>query len=37
MLVEDVVSPWDAPRLIPGILSGKYLKYILDFTIQPEA
>lgn len=31
-LIEEVVSPEQAPDLMPRVLSGKCLKYILDFT-----
>ncbi len=31
-LIEAVVSPEQAPALMPEVLSGKRLKYILDFT-----
>ncbi len=31
-LIEEVVSPERAPALMPEVLSGKRLKYILDFT-----
>ncbi len=30
-LVEEIVAPQNAPRLMPKILSGKVLKYIMDF------
>jgi nicotinate-nucleotide--dimethylbenzimidazole phosphoribosyltransferase len=31
LLIEAVVPPEQAPDLLPGVLSGKHLKYILDF------
>lgn len=32
LLIEDIISPQSAPDLMPKVLSGKYLKFILDFT-----
>ncbi len=31
-LIEDLVSPHQIPDLLPIVLSGKSLKYIIDFT-----
>jgi len=36
LLIEDVVSPEKAPALMEKVISGKYLKYILDFSNKPE-
>jgi len=33
LLVEEIVAPQKAPELMAKVLSGKYLKYILDFSI----
>lgn len=33
LLIEAIVSPLQAPELMPKVLSGNYLKYILDFSI----
>lgn len=35
LLIEDVVSPEAVPELMPKVLSGNHLKYILDFSIAP--
>ncbi len=35
LIVEDIVSPLDIPNLLPRVLSGNYLKYILDFSKLP--
>ncbi len=32
LLVEDIVPPGSAPALMANVLSGKHLKYILDFS-----
>ena len=32
LLIEDIVAPEAAPELMPKVLSGKHLKYILDFS-----
>lgn len=32
LLIEAVVPPEQAPELLPKVLTGKHLKYILDFT-----
>lgn len=32
-LVEAIVPPENAPDLMPGVLAGHALKYILDFTV----
>ena len=38
MLIEDVVPPESAPELLPKVLKGQALKYILDFTgTEPQA
>jgi len=31
-LIQEVVSPEQAPGLLPRVLTGKYLKFVLDFT-----
>jgi len=36
MLIQDIVPPSAAPDLMPKVLSGNYLKYILDFSGNPE-
>ncbi len=33
-LIQEVVPPEEAPKLLPRVLSGQYLKFILDFTGQ---
>ncbi|MCD4721072.1 MAG: nicotinate-nucleotide--dimethylbenzimidazole phosphoribosyltransferase [Desulfobacula sp.] len=33
LLIEEIVAPEKAPELMPKVLSGKYLKYILDFSL----
>jgi len=33
LLIEDIVPPQKAPRLMPEVLSGNHLKYILDFSL----
>lgn len=33
LLIEDRVAPQKAPRLMPKVLSGNHLKYILDFSL----
>ena len=33
LLMEDVVTPGTAPELMQKVLSGNYLKYILDFSL----
>jgi nicotinate-nucleotide--dimethylbenzimidazole phosphoribosyltransferase len=33
LLIEDIVAPQKAPELMPKVLSGKHLKYILDFDL----
>lgn len=35
-LIENIVPPESAPELLPGVLEGKALKYILDFTGKPS-
>jgi len=32
-LIEDTFAPETAPALMPKVLSGNYLKYILDFSL----
>ncbi|MCP4718416.1 MAG: alcohol dehydrogenase catalytic domain-containing protein, partial [Desulfobacteraceae bacterium] len=32
LLIQEVVSPEQAPHLLPRVLTGKYLKFVLDFT-----
>ncbi|WP_022667166.1 nicotinate-nucleotide--dimethylbenzimidazole phosphoribosyltransferase [Desulfospira joergensenii] len=32
LLVEEILPPESAPGLMPKVLSGKYLKYVLDFS-----
>jgi nicotinate-nucleotide--dimethylbenzimidazole phosphoribosyltransferase len=34
-LIQEVVSPEQAPRLLPRVLTGQALKFILDFTDSP--
>ncbi|MCP4021717.1 MAG: nicotinate-nucleotide--dimethylbenzimidazole phosphoribosyltransferase [Desulfobacteraceae bacterium] len=36
LLIQDIVPPEAAPDLMPKVLSGKYLKYILDFRMKTE-
>lgn len=31
-LIEEIISPMQAPELMPNVLSGRHLKYILDFS-----
>jgi nicotinate-nucleotide--dimethylbenzimidazole phosphoribosyltransferase len=33
LLIEDTLAPETAPALMPKVLSGNYLKYILDFSL----
>ncbi|RLC25354.1 MAG: nicotinate-nucleotide--dimethylbenzimidazole phosphoribosyltransferase [Deltaproteobacteria bacterium] len=33
LLIEEIVAPQKAPQLMTKVLSGKYLKYILDFSL----
>ncbi len=36
LLIEDIVAPEKAPELMANVLSGRHLKYILDFSYAPE-
>ena len=36
LLIEDAVTPESAVNLMPRVLSGKHLKYILDFALAPS-
>ncbi len=36
LLIEDTVAPETAPDLMPKVLSGNYLKYILDFSLSKD-
>ena len=36
LLIEDTVAPEMAPALMPRVLSGNYLKYILDFSLSKD-
>jgi len=36
LLIEDIVSPLDVPALMPHVLSGKHLKYIIDMGLAPS-
>ena len=36
-LIEKIVSPYDAPVLMADVLSGEYLKFILDFDLVKES
>jgi len=36
LLIEDILAPENAPALMPKVLSGNYLKYILDFTLSKD-
>jgi len=33
LLIEEIVAPQTAPDLMPRVLSGKHLKFILDFSL----
>lgn len=35
LLIQEVVPPEQAPDLLPKVLTGQYLKFILDFTGNP--
>ena len=38
LLIEDILAPETAPDIMPRVLSGNYLKYILDFSLsKPSA
>ncbi|MCP3873755.1 MAG: nicotinate-nucleotide--dimethylbenzimidazole phosphoribosyltransferase [Desulfobacteraceae bacterium] len=36
LLIEDIVAPEKAPQLMADVLSGKHLKYILDFSLASD-
>ncbi|WP_457551077.1 nicotinate-nucleotide--dimethylbenzimidazole phosphoribosyltransferase [Desulfobacula sp.] len=36
LLIEEVLAPQRAPELMAKVLSGKYLKYILDFGLADD-
>jgi nicotinate-nucleotide--dimethylbenzimidazole phosphoribosyltransferase len=36
LLIEKVIAPEKAPQLMPQVLSGKHLKYILDFSLRSD-
>jgi len=36
LLIEKIVAPQKAPQLMADVLSGKYLKYILDFSLASD-
>ncbi|MCD4675486.1 MAG: nicotinate-nucleotide--dimethylbenzimidazole phosphoribosyltransferase [Desulfobacula sp.] len=36
LLIEKIVPPSKAPELMAKVLSGKYLKYILDFSLAED-
>ncbi|MBU0462735.1 MAG: nicotinate-nucleotide--dimethylbenzimidazole phosphoribosyltransferase [Proteobacteria bacterium] len=36
LLIEEVVAPQKAPQLMADVLSGKHLKYILDFSLASD-
>ncbi len=36
LLIQDIVPPHRVPALMPKVLSGNDLKYILDFTLAPR-
>lgn len=35
-LVEEIAAPQNAPELMPKVLSGDGLKYVLDFSLSPN-
>ncbi len=37
LLIEDILAPENAPALMPNVLSGNYLKYILDFSLSKNS
>jgi nicotinate-nucleotide--dimethylbenzimidazole phosphoribosyltransferase len=37
LLIEEIIPPQKAPGLMANVLSGKYLKYILDFSLASDA
>ncbi|MCP4669726.1 MAG: nicotinate-nucleotide--dimethylbenzimidazole phosphoribosyltransferase, partial [Desulfobacula sp.] len=36
LLIEKIITPTKAPKLMSKVLSGKYLKFILDFSLKEE-
>jgi len=36
MLIEQIIPPEKAPEIISKVLSGEFLKYILDFSLDPS-
>ena len=36
LLIEKIVAPEEAVKLMPDVLSGRYLKHILDFSLRSD-
>ena len=36
LLIEEIVAPQKVPQLMANVLSGKHLKYILDFSLASD-